>query len=165
MATLRSHARIQRSADDVWAVVARPERIREWFPGVVDATVADGVRTITLRTGMPLVEDIVTVDNHLRRFQYRVTGPMPVKYHLATVDVIDDDPAGEQTSCLLVYSTEIEPEPMAFVFDGAIADAVATLARMLDDGTLQPGETPRPGDQTDPDGPRRTGPPDTSGPR
>jgi Polyketide cyclase / dehydrase and lipid transport len=161
MATLRSHARIQRSADDVWAVVARPERIREWFPGVVDAAVADGVRTMTLRTGMPLVEDIVTVDHHLRRFQYRVTGPIPVAFHLATVDVIDDHP-DDDTSCLLVYSTEIDPEPMAFVFDGAIADAVATLARMLDDGTLQPDGTRPPGD---PDDPSRTGLPDRSGQR
>jgi hypothetical protein len=138
MATLRSHARIHRRADDVWAVLARPERIREWFPGVVDATVADGVRTLTLRTGMPLVEEIVTLDHRLRRFQYRVTGPIPMRFHLGTMDVIDDDPDGDGSSCLLVYSTEIEPEPMAFVFDGAVAAATANLARMLDAGELGP---------------------------
>jgi hypothetical protein len=138
MATLRSHARIQRSADDVWAVLARPERISTWFPGVVDAAVADGVRTITLRTGMALVEEVVTLDPRLRRFQYRVTGPIPLRFHLGTMDVIDDDPEGSGSSCLLVYSTEIEPEPMAFVFDGAIAEATANLARMLDAGELGP---------------------------
>jgi hypothetical protein len=134
MATLRSHVRIQRSADDVWAVVARPERIAEWYPGIVAASVTDGVRTITLRTGMPLQEDIVTVDHRLRRFQYRVTGPIPVRFHLGTMDVIDDGLPG----CLLVYSTEIEPDPLAFVFDGAIAEAVGRLARMLEDGTIEP---------------------------
>jgi carbon monoxide dehydrogenase subunit G len=134
MATLRSHARIQRPAADVWAVVARPERISEWFPGMVDSRVEGNVRTITLRTGIPLIEEIVRVDHRLRRFQYRVTGPMPMRHHLATVDVIDDGLPG----CLLVYSTEIEPEPMAFVFDGAITEAVANLARLLDDHILNP---------------------------
>jgi hypothetical protein len=142
MATLRSHARIQRSADDVWAVVAAPERISEWFPGMVDATVDDGVRTITLRSGMPLFEQIVTLDHRLRRFQYRVTGPIPMRFHLGTLDVIDDGPAEGGPSCLLVYSTEIEPEPLAFVFDGAIAEALANLARMLDAGELNPDPEP-----------------------
>jgi hypothetical protein len=127
MATLRNHARIARPADEVWPLVAEPERIAEWFPGVVSASVADGVRTLTLPTGMPLHEQIVTVDHRLRRFQYRVTGPMPVRHHLGTVDVIEDGLPG----CLLVYSTEIEPAPMAFVFDGAIAAAVESLARLL----------------------------------
>lgn len=142
MATLRCHARIRRSADDVWAVVARPERISEWFPGMVDASVADGVRSITLRSGIPLFEQIVTVDHRLRRFQYKVTGPMPIRFHLGTMDVIDDGPADGGPSCLVVYSTEIEPDPLAFVFDGAIAEGLANLARLLDAGELNPDPTP-----------------------
>jgi hypothetical protein len=152
MATLRCHTRIQRPADDVWAVIARPERIREWFPGMLDATVVDGVRTITLATGIPLFEDIVTVDHRLRRFQYRVTGPMPMRFHLGTMDVIDDDPVGAGSSCLLVYSTEIEPEPLAFVFDGAITAAAANLARLLDAGELgsEPTESADPAESAEP---------------
>jgi len=149
MASLRSHARIPRTADDVWAVIARPERISEWFPGMVSATVEGDVRTITLRTGIPLVEEIVNVDHHLRRFQYRVTGPLPMRYHLGTVDVIDDTRDPAEPACLLVYSTQVEPDPIAFVFDGAISDAVENLARLLTDGSLEilpldpPGPAPR----------------------
>lgn len=138
MATLRAHARIHRRADEVWAVVARPERISEWFPGMVDARVEDGVRSITLSSGIPLFEQIVTLDHQLRRFQYKVTGPMPIRFHLGTMDVIDDGPAEGGPSCVLVYSTEIEPDPLAFVFDGAITEALANLARMLDAGELNP---------------------------
>jgi hypothetical protein len=138
MATLRCHARVGRTAADVWAVIASPERISEWFPGMVDATVADGVRSITLRSGIPLFEQIVTLDHELRRFQYKVTGPMPIRFHLGTMDVIDDGPPDGGPSCLVVYSTEIEPDPLAFVFDGAIAEALANLARMLDAGELDP---------------------------
>jgi hypothetical protein len=60
-----------------------------------------------------------------------------MRFHLGTMDVIDD-PVPGGPSCLLVYSTEIVPEPMAFVFDGAISEALANLARLLDAGELNP---------------------------
>lgn len=128
MATIRSFARVNRSADDVWRVVGDPTRIIEWFPGVTAVTVEDGVRTLTLASGLPVFEQIVTLDHHMRRFQYRITGPLPVRYHLGTMDVIDDG----QPGCLLLYSTEIEPDPMAFVLDGVISAGIAELARQLD---------------------------------
>ena len=131
MATIRSHARVQRSADDVWKVVGDPSRIIEWFPGVTAVTVDDDIRTLTLASGLPIREQIVTLDPRLRRFQYRILGPLPVTYHLGTMDVIDDGEPG----CLLLYSTEIIPEPMAFVLDGVISEGIANLARMLDDHT------------------------------
>ncbi|CAB4619950.1 unannotated protein [freshwater metagenome] len=131
MATLRTHARIQRSADDVWKVVGDPSRIIEWFPGLDAVTVEDGVRTLTTKSGLPVFEDIVTLDHDIRRFQYSITGPLPVTYHLGTMDVIDDG----QPGCLLMYSTEIVPEPMAFVLDGVISEGIANLARMLDEHT------------------------------
>ena len=135
MATIRSHARVHRSADEVWAVVGDPTRIVEWFPGVTAATVEDGVRTLTLASGLPVFEEIVTLDHRMRRFQYRITGPLPVKYHLGTMDVIEDG----QPGCLLLYSTEISPDPMAFVLDGVISEGIATLARMLDTHTEERG--------------------------
>jgi len=129
MATLRSHARIHRTADEVWAVVGDPSRIIEWFPGLSGVEIDGTTRTLTMRSGLPVHEEIVTLDHRRRRFQYRITGPLPVRYHLGTMDVIDDGEPG----CLLLYSTEIEPDPMAFVLDGAISEGLATLARLLDD--------------------------------
>ena len=129
MATLRTFARIQRSADDVWKVVGDPSRIIEWFPGLVSVAVEDGVRTLTTKSGLPIVENIVTLDHDMRRFQYSIAGPIPVNYHLGTMDVIDDG----QPGCLLMYSTEITPEPMAFVLDGVISEGIANLAHMLNE--------------------------------
>ena len=131
MATIRSHARVHRSADDVWKVVGDPTRIVQWFPGVTAVTVEDNIRTLTLAAGLPVFEEIVTLDNRMRRFQYRITGPLPVKYHLGTMDVIEDGEPG----CLLMYSTEISPDPMAFVLDGVISEGIGNLARMLIDHT------------------------------
>lgn len=127
MATIRSHARIHRSADDAWKVVGDPSRIVEWFPGLTGVTVEGTTRTLTMRSGLPVIEEIVTLDDRMRRFQYRIIGPLPVKYHLGTMDVLEDGEPG----CLLVYSTEIEPDPMAFVLDGVISEGIAELARQL----------------------------------
>jgi carbon monoxide dehydrogenase subunit G len=122
MASLRCDIRIECPPDHVWALVGDPARISEWFPGM-EGVVMDGTtRTVTLRSGLPLVEEVVNVDPHLRRFQYRIVGPLPVQHHLGTIDVLADD-GGTR----LVYSTEITPDPMAFVIDGAIAAAVTEL--------------------------------------
>ncbi|MEJ6512090.1 MAG: SRPBCC family protein [Actinomycetota bacterium] len=131
MATIRSHARVNRSADEVWKIVGDPTRIVEWFPGVTEATVEGNNRTLMLKAGLPVHEEIVTLDHRMRRFQYRITGPLPVKYHLGTMDVIEDGEPG----CLLMYSTEISPDPMAFVLDGVISEGIGNLARMLNDHT------------------------------
>ncbi len=131
MATIRSHARVRRNADEVWKVIGDPTRIVEWFPGVTAATVEGSVRTLTLAAGLPVFEEIVTLDHRMRRFQYRITGPLPVKYHLGTMDVLEDGEPG----CLIVYSTEISPDPMAFVLDGVISEGIENLTRMLNDHT------------------------------
>ncbi len=131
MATIRSHARVHRNAEDVWKIVGDPTRIVEWFPGVTEATVEGNNRTLMLKAGLPVHEEIVTLDHRMRRFQYRITGPLPIKYHLGTMDVIEDGEPG----CLLMYSTEISPDPMAFVLDGVISEGIGNLARMLNDHT------------------------------
>ena len=131
MATIRSHARVHRTAEDVWKIVGDPTRIVEWFPGVTEATVEGNNRMLMLKAGLPVHEEIVTLDHRMRRFQYRITGPLPIKYHLGTMDVIEDGEPG----CLLMYSTEISPDPMAFVLDGVISEGIGNLARMLNDHT------------------------------
>jgi hypothetical protein len=110
-----------------WALVSDPARVVEWFPGMDEVTVEGSVRTIRLRSGLPLVEEVVNVDRRLRRFQYRIVGPLPIEHHLGTVDVLDD-PGG----CLVVYSTEIAPDPLGFVIDGATAAALEELRRVAE---------------------------------
>jgi hypothetical protein len=132
MATSRSQVRIKRSPDDVWAVLRDPMRIVEWFPGITGVSMDGEVRTIVMASGLPVHEDIVTIDHRLRRFQYKITGPLPVSFHLATMDVIDIG-TPESPESLLTYSTEIVPDPMSFVLDGATSTAIANLATILND--------------------------------
>jgi carbon monoxide dehydrogenase subunit G len=128
MGTVRRELRIDRSPDEVWAVVGDPTTIHEWFPGIDASTVEGDVRTITLGSGLPLPERIVTVDPLLRRFQYRIEGGI-FRNHQGTIDVLD---LGDGTS-LVVYSTDAEPDVMALVIGGATGAALHELKRQLED--------------------------------
>ena len=104
---------------------------------MVDCTVDhddDGVsRTVTLATGMSLVERVVTNDPIARRFQYRITGGVFTE-HLGTVDVID---LGDDT-CLGVYSTDAVPDVMALVIGGATGDALRNIRDLVEGA--EPGD-------------------------
>jgi hypothetical protein len=126
MATIRNHVRINAPADEVWPRIGDPARIAEWFPGMEHVTVHNGQRTITNHAGQGFVEDIVTNDDEVRRFQYRLNRALvPLTYHLATVDVIDL----EDGTCLVMESTEVDPPALAFPLWGAIQAAFEELKR------------------------------------
>ncbi len=135
MASIRRELRIDRNAAQVWPLIGDPGRIHEWFPGIVSCTVEtteDGVsRTVTLGTGIPLVEHIVTNDPIAHRFQYRIAGGV-FKEHLGTVDVID---LGDGT-CLGVYSTDAVPDVMALVIGGATGTALENIKALAETGRL-----------------------------
>ncbi len=114
MASIRRSQRIDAPADRVGELVGDPVRLPEWFPGVVDAVVEGDQRTITLGSGIPLPETILTNDPVTRRFQYTVTGGL-FRHHLGTIDVFD---LGDDT-CLVSYSTDAVPDVMALVIGGA----------------------------------------------
>jgi uncharacterized protein YndB with AHSA1/START domain len=124
MPTLRSHVVIDAPADAVWKVVSDAANIADWFPAM-DSSTGDGTRrTVVLRGGATLIEEIVTNDPELRRFQYRaIGGDLAVERHLGTIDVIELGP----DRSIVVYGTEIEPETLAVPFEAAISEAVRTL--------------------------------------
>lgn len=124
MATLRSDIRIDRPAEEVWAVVSDAGRISDWFPSVRTSSLDGDKRSCELEGGVPLTEEIVTNDPSLRRFQYRITGGgVPAASHLGTVDVLTLD-AGRS---LVVYSTEITPDELAGALGPAVEEGVQGL--------------------------------------
>jgi hypothetical protein len=137
MASVRRHLVIEAPAEVVWSLVGAPERLHEWFP-IRDTEVAPpdeaarargavGRRWITLDSGLRFEEDIVTCDHDQRRFQYRIVNNPIVTEHLATVDVLDDGPS----RCVVVYSTDMEPGPMALVIAGAAFEALHNLRQIM----------------------------------
>jgi uncharacterized protein YndB with AHSA1/START domain len=142
MGSIRRELRIDRPAAAVWPLIGDPGRIHEWFPGIVSCTVdtaEDGVvrRTVTLGTGIPLVEEVVTNDPITHRFQYRITGGV-FKQHLGTVDLIDL----ADGTCLGVYSTDAVPDVMALVIGGASGEALANIKALAETGELPVHERP-----------------------
>lgn len=128
MATVRQHIRINRPADDVWKVISDAGAISSWFPGIETSSASGSRRECSMAGGVPIVEDIVTNDDELRRFQYRIIeGPMPVDYHLGTVDVLEDGQGS-----LVIYGTDIEPGDGAEMMSGAFAGALQELKTQLE---------------------------------
>ncbi len=68
-------------ADEVWSVVAAPERQAEWFPGMVSSAVEGTTRTVVAAAGAFFLEEILAIDHDRRTFEYRITGPMVVHHH------------------------------------------------------------------------------------
>jgi uncharacterized protein YndB with AHSA1/START domain len=126
-ASVRREVRIDAGADEVWAVVGDPTRLAEWFPGVASCTVDGTSRVVTTGSGLPMPEELLTIDRLQRRFQYRIAAP-PFKEHLATVDVHD---LCDGTS-LVVYGTDADPATMALVLGGAAGNALQHLRDLLE---------------------------------
>ena len=125
--TVRREVRIAVPAEEAWALVGAPERLPEWFPGITEATVDGDSRVITMRSGLPMPEQIVTCDPILRRFQYRITAPVVVE-HLSSIDVFDLGP----DSCLVSYSCDADPATMALIIGGAAGNALEHLRDLLE---------------------------------
>jgi len=125
--TIRREIIIDRPPDVVWARIGDPEAIADWFPGMAEAHVDGTSRVITADSGIPLPEEIVTNDAILRRFQYRVLGPM-MRSHLGTIDVFDL----HDGRSLVSYGTDADPDPVALVIGGATGNALKELKRQLE---------------------------------
>jgi hypothetical protein len=130
----RHAVQLDRDPDQVWALLGAPDRVHEWFPGIASCTVDGDQRVVVTGSGIPMPEQLLTVDPVLRRFQYRITAPMFTE-HLSTIDVhrLRDG------SCLAVYSVDADPAPLALVIAGAARAGLESLDRLL-----APAEGPAP---------------------
>ena len=65
------------------------------------------------------------VDHDLRRFQYAITNNPLITSHLGTYDVIELTP----TTCIVVYSTNVEPEVFALAIGAAAGEGMRFLEK------------------------------------
>ena len=123
MATIRDHAWLNGSAASVWQLVGDPLAIQEWAPSILSSSMQGSTRTLVLKRGGCVVEEIITLDPALRRIQYGVREGLPVTSHLGTVDVIE---TGEK-SCLIIYSTDVTPDSIAEAIRSALRASLKVL--------------------------------------
>ncbi len=126
-ASVRRHVIIEASAKEVWNFVGDPNRIQEWFPGIIRSTLEGNLRTITTNSGISITEEIVTNDPLQHRFQYKINAPFVVE-HLSTIDLfqIGDD------RCLIAYSVDADPSTMALVIGAAGGNALHNLKTIVE---------------------------------
>lgn len=137
---IRRELVVAASADEVWAVVAAPERQAEWFPGMVTSEVDGTQRTVVTAAGGFLTEEILGVDHDRRCFEYRITGPFHIDHHLGRITVV---PAGD--GCRVVYEQEMSPKALVPVLNAALGDALEGLRDLVVHGrTSRAWEAPVP---------------------
>ncbi len=127
---MRRHIFIDANADTVWSLVGEPGRLHDWFP-TTSTKLEGSKRWITLASGITFEEDIVTLDHDLRRFQYRIVNNPIITQHLGTVDVIPDG----DDRCVVIYSTDMEPEVLALPIAGAAGVGLEALKRRFEKTT------------------------------
>jgi carbon monoxide dehydrogenase subunit G len=126
MATIRHHTRIDRPADDVWALVTDTGNIADWLPGVDKSTQDGDVRKVHVGE-MVIEEQIITNDGDLRRMQYSIVGGAPVESHLATIDVIEDG-----DGAILIYACDVAPDDFAPILDATLAAGTQAIRETLE---------------------------------
>ncbi len=127
MATLRETIHIDAPPAKVWAEVREPLGLLEWFPGIESGEMKGNARHIKMGE-ITVVEEIVTVDDDLRRFQYSIVEmPIPVEMHVSTIDVLPD---GDGT--LLVYGADVKPDELAPILGPTLSGACAALKRHIE---------------------------------
>lgn len=127
MAEGKTEVTIDRTPDEVWAVVGRFEGLDEWMPGIDSCEMDGDVRKLSSQ-GMELHEKLMARDEDARTLSYSlVEGPIPVEHHLATISV---QPEGE--GARLVWSFEVEPDEMAAVFGPIYDGSVRAVKEQLE---------------------------------
>lgn len=128
MPTRRSHVIVKGAPDEVWGLIRDPLGWNPWFPEMGESSMEGDLRTITLPSGLAIVEQITTVDDELRRFQYRIVENFVIKDHLSTIDVFD---LSDGTS-LVSYSLEIQPDAMAIMLGYVTGQALLHLREIFE---------------------------------
>lgn len=108
----------------MWQVIRDVPGISSWFPAITESSGDQAHRRVVLEGGIVIEEDIITLDDDLRRLQYRgAAGDLPIDSHLGTIDVIELD---SQTTAL-VYSTEVTPDDLVAAYGPAVEGGVEAL--------------------------------------
>jgi hypothetical protein len=125
MGEARAEITIDRSADDVWAVIGNFGELT-WMPGV-ETCELDGDDRILGMFGMRIVERQLSRDDEERTLTYGIVdGDMKPEVHRATITVM---PAG--SGSFVTWDVETD-DAMVEVMQGAYTGALAALKERLE---------------------------------
>jgi hypothetical protein len=123
------------SAGEVWAVVGDFNGLPRWNAGVERSDLSDGGRrrTLTLKTGVKVVEDLVHHDDGGRSLSYSIVeGPVPVSRHKAMLSVSDRGPNQSTVSWSCAFEPKGVPvEVVTGIFSGIFEGGLEQLAALF----------------------------------
>jgi uncharacterized protein YndB with AHSA1/START domain len=123
MADGKTEVHIDRTPDEVWALISDFGGLDGWMPGIDGCELDGDVRTVRT-SGMVLQERLVSQDDEARIQSYSIIdGPVPVEHHLATLSV---EPDGDGSKFTWAY--EVRPDEMAGAF-GPIYESSAQAVK------------------------------------
>ncbi|MFM8237444.1 MAG: SRPBCC family protein [Actinomycetota bacterium] len=119
---------IDRTPDDVWALLRGFGTINEWMPGIDSCTVEGDVRTIGTM-GIEIKEQLRELDEAARRTSYSViASPMGnLESHLATISV-----TAEGSGSRVTWVVEVSPDELLGLFLPIYEGSVAELKKRLE---------------------------------
>jgi hypothetical protein len=125
------------SAGEVWTVIGDFDGLPRWNPGLERSELSNGGtrRTLTLKAGGKVVEDLVDRDEAARSISYSIVeGPIPVTRHRATLSASDRGP----NQCTVLWRSEFEPnnvpaDVVTGIFTGIFEGGLKHLAALFGD--------------------------------
>ncbi|MDA8341934.1 MAG: SRPBCC family protein [Actinomycetota bacterium] len=116
---------IDRTPDEVWALVGRFGGLDEWMPGIESCRVEGDDRHLAMM-GMEITEHLVSRDDAARSITYSITAGVPVEHHEATIAVT---PAGGGSH--VTWDVDVAPDDMAALMVGMYQSALETVKSHL----------------------------------
>ena len=126
MAEAQSEIEIDRTPDEVWAVVGDFGGIG-FMPGIESVEVDGDVRTVGTM-GIEVVEKLVSRDDATRTIAYSIIGgPVPVENHKATISV---EPAGDGSH--VTWAVEADDADSLSLFSSVYEASLGALKAHLE---------------------------------
>ena len=128
MATVRKEIRIARSADEVWAVLKRFDKVHEMAKGFVTATKMEGeaVRVVTFANGIEMREHLVTSDDAAMRLVYAIKDSPRFTHYSAAAQILADGDGSR-----FVWTVDFLPDDMAPMQDAAMSAGTEAMRKAL----------------------------------
>ncbi len=127
MADGKVEVSIDRSPDDVWALVGDFGGLGDWMPGIESCELDGDVRKLQTM-GMEIHEQLQERDDSARRIAYSIVqSPMPLEHHLATLTVT---PEGKGSK--LEWAYEVRPDEMEAAFGPVYEGSAQAVKQQLE---------------------------------
>ena len=117
---------IDRSADEVWAVIGDFGGIGDWMPGI-DSCRVEGEDRILEMMGMVITERLVSKDDGGRVLTYSITEGAPVETHQGVITVT---PTG--TTSHVTWDVDATPDEMTDVMATIYQQSLEALKKHVE---------------------------------